>query len=619
MILALILPATSVSAGNPTPPTLTILEPGGFRTIEQDLTVHVVFVGYEPGGGTTDIDEPAFLGELPGTYRTINRFPSFYFGNEFLGVDFNFDYNVVYADLAFEDAFFGYLSSIAAPMPLTLYQSLYNGQTAATGTVTDNHWIDGPSVEQWLADNTSTMLGVDTSEYTVFFVNWYGRSDFEYHVYTKTDEPDPDTGYNFGLLRESRKLIAWGGTTPDDEESGLGSLHRIWFYDLSAGPEAWTDNWNVDDDFGYRMPPIWEYGNLSGYRPFDDLSGDLGKVTRYVAIDLLFTTSALYKPAISPPAIPTDIQLDINVFQIDPAEDGTMHFDLPLITSELNELQPLNSYTAEMNSKPFKSAFKKMYLCFFNDVSCFGNRLFGIAFADPFLFFNDHLVQYLEGDGDYEVPIFAYNTTDDLFTCCLGYADDDWASGIQSFVFAFDAPFIRDAGYGFTTTTIHEVGHHVGMSHPHDGYDYEADVDFGPSGDFYFAWSGDESNTMMSYIDLNWDFSQFDRDNMNRYMTSVYINQANSILARIYASPKAGKASSLLTSADGHAAAALAAYDTMDYAGAASEAKLAYEDVLAAAAQIQVQVEPQSWQADYKAKGKSGKFVDSADYQRNKP
>jgi hypothetical protein len=29
---------------------------------------------------------------------------------------------------------------------------------------------------------------------------------------------------------------------------------------------------------------------------------------------------------------------------------------------------------------------------------------------------------------------------------------------------------------------------------------------------------------MMSYIDLNWDFSQFDRDNMNRYLTSVYIN-----------------------------------------------------------------------------------------------
>lgn len=619
LVIAL-LPANVAFASKAPPPALTTLEPGGFRAIEQDLNINIVFVGYEPGGGSMEIDESAFLGELPSMYRTVNRYPSFYFGNEFLGVDFNFDYNLVYADATFENDFFGYLASIADPQPLTIYQEDYNAQVNKTGLVTDNNWIDAPSVEQWLADNAGSALGIDTSEYTVFFINWYGRSDFVYHVYTKTDEPDPDTGYNFGELRDSRKIIAWGGTTPDDEESGLGSLHRIWFYDLSAGPEGWTDNWNVDDDLGYRMPPIWEYGNLAGYRPFDDLSGDLGKVTRYVAIDLLFTASPLYKPAISPPIIPEDIQLDINVYQMDPNSDGLDYIDSALIAAELNELQPLNTYEVELNSQEFDSRFEKVYNCFYFDVSCFGQRLFGIAFADLFLYFNDHLIQFLEGDGDYEIPIFAFNATDELFTCCLGFADDDWATGTQSFVFAFDSPSVRNfSGYGFTTTIIHEVGHHIGMSHPHDGYDYEADIDFGPGGDFYFAWSGDESNTMMSYIDLNWDFSQFDRDNMNRYLTSIYINQANTILAKIYASPKAGQVSSLLTSADNHAALALSAYDSMDYAGAALYAKLAYEDVLSAAAQINIKVEPPSWQADYKAKGKSDKFVDTVDYQRSKP
>jgi hypothetical protein len=47
-------------------------------------------------------------------------------------------------------------------------------------------------------------------------------------------------------------------------------------------------------------------------------------------------------------------------------------------------------------------------------------------------------------------------------------------------------------------------------------------------------------------------------------------------------------------------------------------AKMAYDDVLSAAAQINVQVEPQSRQADYKAKGISDSFVDSVEYQRNK-
>lgn len=620
-LLGLLVGSSTALADKPEPPpTLTTLEPGGFRNIEQDLNVNVVFVGYETGTGYQEIDEAAFLDELPATYRPINRFPSDYKGNEFLGLTFHFDYNLVYADKDFENEFFGYLASIAQPMPLTIYQDAYNSQVNRTGFVPDNHWIDAPSVEQWLADNAGPMLGVDTAQYTVFFVNWYGRDDFIFHVYTKTDEPDPDTGYNFGLERDSRKMIAWGGTTPDDEENGLGSLHRLWFYDLSAGPEGWTDNWNLDEDWGYTIPPVWEYGNLGAYRPFDNLSGDLGKVARYVAVDMLFTTSPLYKPAISPPGLPQDIQLDINVYQIDPDDDGTAWFVPDLIVTELGELQPLNGFSVELNSLDFRSRFEKVYQCFYDDKSCFGNRLFGIAFADLFLYHSDQLLRFLEGDGDYELPVFAFNATDELFTCCLGFADDNWSDGTQSFVFMFDSPSIRDvSGYGFTTTTIHEVGHHLGLSHPHDGYDYEADWDFGSWGPLLFAAVGDMSNSMMSYIDLNWDFSQFDRDNMNRYLTSIYINQSNVILGDIYASPRAGEVSGLLTSADGHAAMALADYQFMDYPGAAFHASKSYADVLDAAAAINVQVEPQAWQADYKAKGQSDKFIDRVDYQRSKP
>ena len=626
MLILIAFPNMPVSAGTP-PPTLTTLQPGGFRTIEQDLNINVVFVGYEPGSGSMNIDESAFLNALPETYRTVNRYPSFYFGNQFLGLTFNYDYNLVYADADFEDAFFGYLSSIAVAKPLTVFQDAYNAQVHHSVDMTDSHWISGPAVEKWLADNTESMLGVDTQQYTMFFINWYGRDDFKFHVYTKIGEPDPDTGVDFGLGRDSRKIIAWGGTSPDDEETGLGSLHRIWFYDLSAGPEAWTDNWNVDDAdldgngiTDYRMPPVWEYGNMSAYRPFDDLSGDLGKVARYVALDLLFVTSPLYKPALSPPDLPQSIQLDMNVYQIDPSIDAKTLFKPGLIAQELGEILPLNAVTTELKDADFKSKARDVYYCFIFGPSCFGNRLFGINFADLFLYHSDKLISFLEGDADYEVPIFAYNDSEPLAAGgLLGFADDDWATGTQSFIFAFDDPFLQSLGYGFSTTIIHETGHHVGLSHPHDGFDYEANLDYGPGDDFYFAWSGDESNTIMSYIDLNWDFSQFDRDNMNRYMTSIYINQANSILARIYASPKAGTVASLLTSADGYAAAALSDYDAMSYASAASNAKMAYRKVLTAAANLHIPVEPQSWQADYKAKGASYMYVDSVDYQRNKP
>jgi hypothetical protein len=623
LLLLGLVPNTAIAAS---PPNLTTLQPGGFRALNQNLKVNIVFVGYETGAGVRDIDQNAFTGGLSTAYRTINRYPDFYGIREYLGVDFSYNYNMVYANSAFESAFFGYLGSIAQPKPLTVFQEAYNDQPNRSLTVTNNHWIEVSLVEKWLAQKTKPMLGVDTSQYTVFLINWYGRGDFKFHTYVKTDEPDPDTGYNFGTIRDSRKMIAWGGTTPDDEESGLGSLHRIWFYDLSAGPESWTDNFDINtadvDGNGvldYRMPPIWEYGNLTGYRPFNNLSADLSKVVRYVAIDLLFTTSPLYKPAISAPKLPSAIQLDINVYQAESGVDAKTFFDLNLLVAEINELQPYIAYSAEINDTAFSGRAADVYNCFVVDVSCYGNRLSGIAFGDLFLYHQDKLNQFIEGDSDYEIPIFAYNTPDAIDAPLLGFADDNWRNGTQSYVFGFDSPGKRAVGYGFTTTFIHEVGHHIGMSHPHDGYDYQANIDYGNTDQFHFAGSGDQSNSIMSYIDVNWDFSQFDRDNMNRYMTATYINQANSILAKIYASPRAGEASSLLLSADSKAASAITKYNAMNYPGAVTTAKQAYQDVLAAAAKIGVKVETQSYQADYKAKGKSPKFVDTVNYQRSRP
>jgi hypothetical protein len=585
--------------------------------------VNIVFVGYEPGRGPRNINASEFSSVLPHSYRPAHRYPTFYQGvAEEMGLSFAFDYNVVMTSTEYENAFFGYLTSIAEAQPITVYQDAYNHEAPRALTIDENYWIDAPKVEQWLAAHPPA--GVDTSKYTVYLINWFGRSDFVHHVYAKTDEPDPDTGTNFGL-RHSRKVIAWGGTSSQDPEGGPAAASRVWFYDLSAGPEFWTDNWNItmaDIDGGgadYRMPPVWEYGNTKKglYRAFNNLSRDLGYVTRYVAINLLFTTSPLYKPMISPPAVPGAINVDFNVYQANPALDALTLLDTEYFTQKVGALQPNNQFTTDVTSQAFSSRAAEVYGCFFADVSCFGSKLFGIAFGDLFLYHNDHLTQFIEGDNDYELPVFLFSGTNTLNAGgLLGFADDNWRDGTQSYVFAFLSPLLRSAGYGFTTTSIHEVGHHLGMSHPHDGFDSETGVDYSATGAFYFANSGDESNSIMSYTDLNADFGQFDRDNMARYLTVGYINQANTILRSIYASPRAGSAATTLTSADVQAASALSAYAAMDYASAVSRAKLAYLKVLAAAAQAGVHVEPQNYTADYKAKARSSKFIDTVNYKR---
>jgi hypothetical protein len=40
---------------------------------------------------------------------------------------------------------------------------------------------------------------------------------------------------------------------------------------------------------------------------------------------------------------------------------------------------------------------------------------------------------------------------------------------------------------GSTVTLPHETGHDLGLSHPHDGYDWEMGSDFGAFGDSYYT------------------------------------------------------------------------------------------------------------------------------------
>jgi hypothetical protein len=192
---------------------------------------------------------------------------------------------------------------------------------------------------------------------------------------------------------------------------------------------------------------------------------------------------------------------------------------------------------------------------------------------------------------DYEAGLFNYATTPELAPPLLGFADDNYRDGTQSYVFSFVDPVTaNEFGYGLTTTMIHEVGHHIALSHPHDGYDYESGVDYEPADAYYFAWSGDQTNSMMSYIDLNWDFSQFDQDNMNRFLAAAYITNANKVAAKVLRSDDANEATQELNRADDLIGAAESAFSDHDYEDAAEAAKAAYDSVMEGADDADVEI-----------------------------
>jgi hypothetical protein len=600
--LALAIVASSAAAG----PRFSALDPGGPANLSEKVPVQYVFVGYEP----SQVSESAFRAQLPASYKPVVRSRLWYGVTELLGIHYTYDSKVVYTDSAYENAFFSALSGLATPAPRTLFQDAYNAQVKNVLDVGQNHFIDAPSVERWLYRNPPA--GIDPSRNTVFFVNWYGRPDFKFHVYTKFGEPDPDTGFDFGRNRESRKLIAWGGTPATDEETGFGASSRVWFYDLSAGPESWTDNWNVDnadvDGDGradYRMPPIWEY-TARGFRAPAALSSDLGKVGRYVAINLLFTSSPLYPPYITPNSQPATVNLDLNTYEGWKGVDASTRYQKQgLVLQETRELDRIG-YNTDQQDIAFEGQAKNCYTLWVADNPCYPNLPYP-GFANLFLYNAQTQGTWRNGGGEYEAGLFNYSTAENRASGFLGFADDNYYDGTQSGIFNFVSPGVVAAGYGLSTTQIHEHGHHTGMSHPHDGYDYETGVDYGGAGSTYFAWSGDESNSMMSYIDVNWDFSQFDLDNNNRFKAAAFMKLANAIAADVLASSNWRAGESDLRRADDEFKAAQAAMAAHDYVAAYDRAKSGYLAVRTAAAKAGVAVSSSQigWfvQPPFKGKG----------------
>jgi hypothetical protein len=614
--LLVALPATAAPASPP--PQLNWLWPGEAVYFADDVTVNIVFVGYEEGYAPWEIDLGWFGAILPPYTAPVLRNTLWDAApeTEVLPLVQYYDYQTHFADGAFEESFFQFLSDLAVPAELTVYQEQYNGQQAASLSIDGNAELDVVAVEHWLAENAGPMLGIDTASPTVFFINWYGRPDFMHHVYVKTGETMTDTGADLGATRQDHRRLGGGGSAWNDPESGLGERHRIWFFDLSAGPEAWTDNWNVDDAepaegsehgapngiMDYRLPPVWEYGNYGAYRPFWSVSYDLALLTRFVFIDLIVGASPLYDPIIRAPYVPKALEIDVSAFVEEGLFDYSEWIDEAEMLRAFGDLLPWHTFSSDVEVMPLSQKLVDLWDTGYTEgKSKFGERYFGISFWDLTLYFLDHILQFLEGDADYEVPVFAFAMGDGHPLPYAGMADANHADIYkQALVFSVLTPEVAEAGVGQTDVLIHETGHHLGLSHPHDGVDFWGGMLVRPRDAFYFAWAGDEHNTVMNYFWSNNEFSQFDQDNLARWLVVSYFNLANDLLGKIYENKKAGQQAQALQLADAYAYyAVMTFFYVRDFSASEYYARKAYDLVLGVAEALNIPLEAAAWQASY--------------------
>ena len=106
------------------------------------------------------------------------------------------------------------------------------------------------------------------------------------------------------------------------------------------------------------------------------------------------------------------------------------------------------------------------------------------------------------------------------------------------------------------------------------------------------------SGASVACMDLNNDFSRFERDNVSRWVAYQHLRHADQLLAGILERPKSEQVHDMLGDADALATEALAAIGAMDYEAAASLSRASYQALVAAAAKVNLKIEPYSRNAD---------------------
>jgi hypothetical protein len=516
--------------------------------LKDQLDVNIVFIGFSQAR----IDTNTIKAGLPSIYRPHIRAPLVFFPpgtnpEEFLGIEWTYNYNFVFKNEAFAQNLFSYMMSIGQMGAPTVYQQMYNERAYGPVKVqiTENMRINAPAVEQYLLQN----LGLSANSYTVVFINGYGTLPF--HTYQFVGEPDPDTQVDFGY-RDSRQMNAWGGT-----------YGRLWYYDFSAGPIYWDDQyatkyyWNPQN---YVIPCIWDYDTGSTSKL--QLSYDVKDITRYVAVNLLFTTSPLYRPLLYENMHITLLNFQDNVWYYDQREGQYKY----LIGSQI--IVPpqfvTDVYEKGEPNKNWLTTFEERYL--WDDPAVvnvlYNDYPYPLSVGAYELFWQNASYYTTPKHYDYTMPIMTFTMTDATAIetgnfGILGWADNDYSTGTQAITYALVYPYVWNLGYGLTSTFVHEAGHHVSLSHPHDGYDYEDNLDYEPDGRYYFVWVGDQVYSLMSYMSNVFNFGVFDKDNLWRDEAAIAMKEIRANL-QLFNSATQKTLNKILASAE-------AAFQQMDY------------------------------------------------------
>jgi len=392
-----------------------------------------------------------------------------------VGVRYNYTYNFESAPEDVSTELFKFIDSIgvktSAPLPIEQWFFAQHPEIENENIV--YKLIDAFRVEEWLAD-----LERDKG-YTIYFLKPSEQELGYTHTYGAVTK-DPDT---------NREFVQEG-------MMGFGGKYRFYFIDLTAGP--WL----------YPFIGISETQAISQFHMnIYDLESDEAYykfIADYVnnAIMLLFTPSYLYSPIYK-------LNYKMEVFLVDMTSGRVFrdiaenYIDSKLIEQTFAKLIPYAQWTSDITGKSFDTLPRELQRAILRSLS-FQHTVGGDTVLVKSSEFITELRKWIETTLTEEelrleqeeaertvfVPIVLFVFDANAFVDkvpVVGAAIPDPADKTSPCcaIVAANKHALLDYGAGLSTLAIHEMGHVIGLRHPHDGYSQSE----GEFNNWFFDWS----------------------------------------------------------------------------------------------------------------------------------
>ena len=478
------------------------------------------------------------------------------------GVRFKLKYDIVSVPAEATNELKDFLKSTATTKKVPKFLEGYGAWSSASDSST-YAVLNASQTEEWVNSHISNFGGIPDDGYTLVVSNVADISNL-HHYYEKTylsmDKASLRAKYytKQELFPIVNWMFSWGGH------------YRFYYLDLSGGDPKYDYSQN-----GHI--PIQDFGT----RYYSDIQikfkRSVHTVTEYVAdyvaeaVRNLFVPSYVYSPTFA-----KSYKIVVNIFDetgrlaLDKIED---YLSVDLVKKAFEGVIPYATWEVSVSAHRLSDDGEledvlSNSILFSQDVTgTFGDKVH-IDYYDyrpVYSYLQLHSAKYFDSSAADSVVLpvfefilgsssrFAYSWQESIGSASIGEGRPDRTFGGISLgdlvIIGCSERSIFDFGYELSQTTIHEVGHSIGLMHPHS-----------------YGWSEDYVTSAMSYTTYEYVFSHFDADAVQRAHADYFLSQIQGAMqASTGVTLQSNEAQGLLQQAKSAYDEALNSYSKKDY------------------------------------------------------